>query len=439
MSGKLSKGITESFLAEVWRQQQPVVRYLTTSRGEKVQVVYPGSPTDEAGPDFRQAILATENGELLVGDVEVDLHSSAWWHHGHNQSQRYQQVVLQVVWRHDSRQVALAGGQQIRVLELASLPDNTTPEPRSTQIPSACPAPAGQNMQEISRRLGTASDQRFSLKAARFQKAMESSGPAQALYEGLMESLGYSHNKLPFLRLARALPLRELSVLLAEKQRSLLSVQSLLLGSAGLLPGQSDQKSSVSHPYIEALEKAWPGWKRRQLLSRKDWRFFKVRPSNTPTRRLAAVAYLLAYRWRPDPVKFFLPLLQRPDSLQKSLSVPAGSYWAGHLDFGISAPRVQTLLGAERGKDMVINVVLPLFYAWASLMERRPLRTRALELYQSHPGSAENRLTRLMRERLPGVPIGKSAREQQGLLHLYHNYCRNRRCSYCPLTKIRSQ
>lgn len=435
---KMANNITESTLAEVWRQQRLGSGLLTTSSGEKVRVVYPGSPTREAGPDFKQAILATESGELLVGDIEVDLRSSAWWHHGHNRNHRYQQVVLQVVWQHDARRTALSGGQRIRVLELSPIPDASTPGNILTHSLPVCPALVKQGKEVIGKHLDITGDQRFFLKAERFQGAIRARGPAQALYEGLMESLGYSYNKVPFLRLARALPLGELSLLLAGKPRSLLSVQSLLLGSAGLLPCQSEQKSQ-GNPYIEALEKAWAGWNRRWLLSREDWQFFKVRSANTPTRRLAAAAYLLACRWRPDPVKFFLPLLQRPDSLQKNLSVPSNSYWADYLDFGITAPRVRSLLGAERSKDMVINVVLPFFYAWGNLMEMRSLRNRALVLYHSYASSAENRFTRLMRERLAGVPIGKSAREQQGLLHLYHGYCRNRRCGCCPLTKVRSQ
>jgi hypothetical protein len=72
--------------------------------------------------------------------------------------------------------------------------------------------------------------------------------------------------------------------------------QARLMGTAGLLPSQCGQwhrASGISREWVDKLEKVWSSLRQTEVMSERDWRLFKVRPNNFPTRRIAAVSYLL--------------------------------------------------------------------------------------------------------------------------------------------------
>ncbi|MBI4330296.1 MAG: DUF2851 family protein [Chloroflexi bacterium] len=496
-----SRAVPERRLARAWRRL--ALPELTGPSGGPVRVVFPGAPNPGPGPDFTGAVVAGAGGELVTGDIEIDLSRGFWKGHGHDANPSYRGVVFQVVPRRPGAGSALPGGRAPPVLE-AGLPSPEAPALFPERKP--CPAAARGDPAAIPRLVGWAGELRFRAKADGFCRAMGRTPPAQVLYEGLMESLGYSLNQLPFRRLARALPLHRLHPLACRHPAP--SLEALLLGSAGLLPSQrveqsqqssrravkqsavSNRQSAVEqsqqsavkqsavdsrqsavgsvggesvilnlesgippggiwnlesgiwnpspHPFIDELEREWAAWRRRPALRRADWRFFKVRPANTPPRRLAAAAYLLDRVWRPDPAAALLPLLHTAAGIEKSLAVPAGDYWRDHLDFGVPAPLSPGLLGLDRRRDMMVNIVLPFFYALGNLRGERRLRSRSLELYADCPPGGDNLFLRTMRERLPGLAPEPRARQQQGLLHLYHRYCRLGRCGYCPLIRARA-
>ncbi|GAH78115.1 unnamed protein product, partial [marine sediment metagenome] len=89
--------------------------------------------------------------------------------------------------------------------------------------------------------LDNAGEERFFTKVVRLQVDLAQMGASQCLYQGIMGALGYSKNNLPFLELARRLPLQVLeSVTQGEvsDEEYLARRQALLLGTAGLLPSQ---------------------------------------------------------------------------------------------------------------------------------------------------------------------------------------------------------
>ncbi|MDZ4246357.1 MAG: DUF2851 family protein, partial [Dehalococcoidia bacterium] len=215
-------------------------------------------------------------------------------------------------------------------------------------------------------------------------------------------------------------------------------VEALFLGSAGLLPSQAENK--CPHPMEESvtvLENSWASWKKRQLLQRRDWVFFKVRPANTPPRRIAAAAYLLIHRWLPDPVESLLPFLENKDHLAKILVAPAGDYWTDHMDFNVPAPYSRNLIGRDRAGETVVNVFLPFLYALGNVRRWHKLRSHAMDIYMSSPAMAEYGINQVMKNRLLDCLPGNTALQQQGLLHIYKNYCCSQRCATCPIARSR--
>jgi hypothetical protein len=96
-----------------------------------------------------------------------------------------------------------------------------------------------------------------------------------------------------------------------------------------------------------------------------------------------------------------------------------------------------TFTGKGRALDILVNVVFPLFHAWAvawAVMERETaLVSRCLRLAEESPRLAENELTREMAVllNLPArnFPIG--ALRQQGLMHLYRRLLQDVPSSDC--------
>jgi hypothetical protein len=120
--------------------------------------------------------------------------------------------------------------------------------------------------------------------------------------------------------------------------------------------------------------------------------------------------------------------------LENGLVVAEPGYWRNHFDFGILTGRSSALIGYEKASALIINTVLPLVAAFGQKNSDSRLKRKALALYGAYPGREDNELTRYMRQQLrlsPGIRL--SACQQQGLIHLFHSYCRLRNCLDCPV------
>src|SRR2546422_10042541 len=76
----------ERLLQAVWQHQRLLRDQLKTLDGRPVQVLHPGFRSAEGGPDFRSAIIQLGEEAARTGDIEVDLRSSGWRAHGHDQN-----------------------------------------------------------------------------------------------------------------------------------------------------------------------------------------------------------------------------------------------------------------------------------------------------------------------------------------------------------------
>jgi len=248
--------------------------------------------------------------------------------------------------------------------------------------------------------LDRAGEERFKLKAAHFQEQLSLKERDQVLYEGLMGALGYSKNKEPFQELAQRLPLKALKgiALMESEQRRGSVLAGALLDAAG---GMGEAQ----------------------------WEFFGIRPRNRPQLRIAGAGYLFARYMEKGLAPGVLELVREADQkkghsrLEQGMMVGSG----GAKD---------TFIGRGRAKEMVVNVLLPFSFAWGERTSQAGLRERALELYRNYPPLEENQITRQMRRQLfggGGVGVVNSAQRQQGLIHLYRNFCLEGKCYGCPL------
>ena len=437
---------SEKLLVQVWKGRHLRQGGLITDDGPVVEVVFPGWQNTDRGPDFRGAIVATGAGKLLKGDVEMHVLSSDWVAHGHDRDPLYDAVAAHVVWRIDNPgPTRVAKGALVPTLALegsADLEAAMLGKPAQGANASLCLRREALSSREKAAVLDEAGEQRFEEKAAALESNIAVKGAEQALYEGLMEALGYSKNKGPFVELSQIMPLAILEGLVAGKppQRRVLTLQAVLFGSAGLLPSQRGI-AHVSEPDVHALEEIWASAGPGRHMPEGSWQLFRVRPQNMPTRRIAAASHLLERYAGAGVIEgLAAPLMQGPPRLaarevRRALTVKAQGFWADNADFGAPCRRDPTLVGDGRAGEMAVNVVLPFFRAYGCYMGIERLARRALEVHMAFPKLPENHITLQMKAQLflDGSRLVNSAMRQQGLIHVYKSMCQQLQCGGCVL------
>jgi len=436
---ELEPNLSESQITRIWQNVSHREK-LFTKNGEQIRVVYPGRTNDDdRGADFRDAVISTKEG-LIKGDVEVHVKSSNWQAHHHHFDPVYNRVILHVVWRDDMKSATrLNDGRGIPVLVL----DKFTRYPailksNSLEVTKHCLKPTNDMATGIiSQFLDAAGKERFLSKAARFHVDITQLGAGQALYQGIMSALGYARNKLPFLELASRLPLRILEAQDAAPDYEYLArQQARLLGTAGLLPSQHhrrQQKSRSPDEWTGQLEKLCSPSHQANAMSSDDWNLFKVRPNNSPIRRILAMSHLLLRCREKGLLETIITLVKElPGS--KSYRQLEGAFRVTANDNRISYTRNSALIGSRRAADMVVNVILPFTVAWSRLATLPELEDKALSLYNNSPSLAANAVEKHMRRQLRlSHGIVNSARRQQGLIHIYKILCTQGKCKRCPL------
>lgn len=421
--GRTPSDISERTLARAWAALPQEQRTLTTQEGESINILFPGVANGGPGPDFFGAVVRTERGRLVRGQVELHRQSSAWAAHGHQRDPRYNGVVLHVVLLDDDRSAtALQDGGRAPVLVFP-----WKGEPRGAVTPPSTHGEAAKNTLETLAVLGM---QRFLAKAGRREGLLARTEPDQLLYAAIMEALGYSQNSAQFQRLAAALPWRLLRGLGpgGTAARAVSPLAALLLGSGGFLEdGNGRATPGLAARVRDELRSYWRGMGRPQVMAGHDWQRAGVRPAAQPWLRLLGMA-VLATRWSAGPAAFFT-------SLEGN-----GRDGAANLLWGVQVSVEETGLplstapiGQSRAKIVAVNAVLPWLYAYWRREAAPAAMGRVLETYQQFPGLEQDKVVRLLQRGLGLAGVRLTALQQQGLHRLFQRYCARGRPGDCPL------
>ncbi len=92
--------LSERLLHFIWQFQYFNKHDLTNEGGESLQIVHPGTYNHNHGPDFSGAKIKIGD-TLWAGNIELHIKSSDWLQHEHQHDERYNNVILHVVWQHD--------------------------------------------------------------------------------------------------------------------------------------------------------------------------------------------------------------------------------------------------------------------------------------------------------------------------------------------------
>ncbi len=482
--------IPETALSRIWEEHRFRPDSLTTTDGDGVQVIRRGRRNRDSGPDFVHALIRI--GErLFEGDVELHLTLSDWQAHGHDTDPAYNHTVLHVVlWEPPQYTksphivpICKANGESVPTLFVHScliLPPEQLlllfqhVDERKRQKIRQCQNTLNKiSTEHILWALRQLGKKRLDERVQRFEQWFKACGSfEQVLYEAICEGLGYSSNKVPFRTLASRLPLKHIrSHLPHQSDRpgdQLIWLQAMLFGAAGLLPDLKgtpgteallcQQADPETGEYVTELRSLW-----EMLLpcldlspmSREEWHFFRLRPPNFPTRRLAALSYLIInYLVQPlfeNYCRLFKLLASHPDHiaqiidlLEGTLAIPAAGYWKGRYRYGPAVfPRHdRTFLGCDRVRDILISAVFPVLLLYARQNSQSDLESLILRLYEVFPSPGQNRVTQnvtehvFARRKIPAKQL-RTACMYQGMLHVYNHYCCLPACTQCIFGKRR--
>ena len=424
---------SEKQAALIW--QQVVGKELTSSEDGLFSVIYPGRTNGDNGPDFRDAVIVN-NSHLTKGDIEVHVKSSDWYSHEHHTDAEYNNVILHVVMWHDCNSATLLqSGKPVPMLCLAKALRH-----QAYLLPYLLPCFQTldhMDRQALRKLLNTAGEERFKQKAMHFQAELKQEEAGQVLFRGIMRALGYAKNTKPFEDLADRMPLNSI-----ESREGVALKQALLLGTAGLLPSQRWQGKFAKEKEAQELEQIWQSaGKKVKTMKKGDWNLSHIYPNNSPVRRIVAQSYLLERYCEGKLLAGILQLVKKAPLpgghrvLENSLTVAGDGYWRDHFDFDVrSKTKISALLGSSKAGEIAVNVVLPFAFSWGELANEAKLTENAIELYRNYPKLAENCITRHMKKQL-GIEesFDFTACHQQGLIHVFRNYCREGRCPQCPL------
>lgn len=443
---KMEETVSEKLVAHIWQHQ--LVTKLITDAEEKVDIIFPGRICSNGGGDFCDAVLTIGN-KTTRGNIEIHVRSNQWYSHGHHQDSSYNNVVLHVVMWHDyPTATMLQNGNIVPTVHLwqsLAYPLNRLNQRSrlSYHFSASCPNTKGYWVDEsLIDILNTAGKARFASNVASLRRNLASENGGQVLFRNIARALGYDKNTCSFEQLAEMLPLKLLEAVSANDEQSAIH-QTLILGTAGLLPSQRPhiKHTLTGEPEIAGLETIWQSSKVTGTMNQSDWHFFRVRPDNFPTRRLAALGYLISRYCQTGLLKSALNMVRESPKthayqwIEKGLIIPSQGYWANHIDFGVTTTRRTALMGRSKAAEIVVNILLPFAYVWGELYADPVLQEKALAIYLNYPELGDNHLFRFMKQQLLIRPdICLSASQQQGLIHIFKNYCRHRNCPKCPIT-----
>lgn len=266
----------------------------------------------------------------------------------------------------------------------------------------------------------------------------------QVLYEGIMDGLGYSKNRDPFVKLARMVTLHLIRTVKLDTDTT--ALQSVFFGVAGLLPRVNAMEEKSSRTYVRTLLRSWKQQRKNLPIGRlhsAEWQFFPTRPGNFPSVRIAAAASLVQKILREKLFREIIQCIKSPQSpgtgharLRKLLTVSTDGFWSHHYDFDTPAGKTINVLGTSRIDDIIGNTILPICLLYARMFRDLSVREGAAGIFEEFPPLGENAITRLMSAQLlkGKMPLDTMSR-QQGIIQLFKYYCSEGRCSECEVGK----
>lgn len=408
----------------VWKHRLWRSEDMVTNTGKKVRVVDPGLLNTDAGPDFFNAKIEID-GHMWVGNVEMHYRATDWKRHHHDSDKAYDSVILHVVAKDDAP-VRRTNGELIPQLVLEVSPqfnaDYASLVGATIEVPCATKIKQVPHLTIVEWVEGLAFE-RLHGKVERIHQLLDSFNGSweDVCYVTLARNFGFGINNDAFERLARRTPLR----LLGKHSDSVLQIEALLFGQAGMLdaqkPGMDSYYNQLCTEYAFLSNKF-------QLtpMEKESWKLFRIRPQNFPYRRIAILAQFIEGGFR---MMNRILEAEGEKEMRALFEVELSGYWTKHYTFGKPNDRATATLSRSSIDIILINTVAPLIYAYGELTGSYEMTDKAIKLLEDLRAENNSIVSHFVAY---GIDC-PDALTSQALVQLKREYCDARKCIYCKI------
>ncbi|MDD7499640.1 MAG: DUF2851 family protein [Sodaliphilus sp.] len=414
----------EKLMQYVWKHRLWRSEDMVTNTGKKVRVVDPGLLNTDAGPDFFNAKIEID-GHMWVGNVEMHYRATDWKRHHHDSDKAYDSVILHVVAKDDAP-VRRTNGELIPQLVLEVSPqfnaDYASLVGATIEVPCATKIKQVPHLTIVEWVEGLAFE-RLHGKVERIHQLLDSFNGSweDVCYVTLARNFGFGINNDAFERLARRTPLR----LLGKHSDSVLQIEALLFGQAGMLdaqkPGMDSYYNQLCTEYAFLSNKF-------QLtpMEKESWKLFRIRPQNFPYRRIAMLAQFIEGGFR---MMNRILEAEGEKEMRALFEVELSGYWIKHYTFGKPNERATATLSRSSTDIILINTVAPLLYAYGELTGNYEMTDKAIKLLEDLRAESNSIVSHFVAY---GIDC-PDALTSQALVQLKREYCDARKCIYCKI------
>lgn len=413
----------EDFLHYVWKHKAFSSTSLKTTSGESIIILKLGEHNHNSGPDFFNAQLSVD-GQLWAGNVEIHIKSSGWYVHGHEKDNAYDNVILHVVWEHDT-EVFRSDNSVIPTLELKPIVNRNLIANYYALVTSKSWINCETHYPEVDdfvldnwiERLYIERLERKSSEILGLLRDSKNDWEA-VLFKMLLKNFGLKVNGEAFFSLANSVDY----AIVRKLQSNILDLEALLFGQASLL------EDDIQELYFLDLKRRYQFLVQKFQLNNLGvlpLQFFRLRPPNFPTVRLSQFANL--YTTEQQLFSKILALKSK-DEFYKLFSKGVSSFWMTHYTFSKQSKSFKKVITKAFVDLLLINTVIPLKFSYAKYTGDN-INEEIFDLLSDLKQENNSIVNKYMQLK----PIKKNALSSQGLLQLKQNYCDTNRCLQCAI------
>ncbi|PWB26813.1 DUF2851 family protein [Flavobacterium sp. HTF] len=413
----------EDFLHYLWKFRKFEALNLRTAQDESLVIIKVGEYLELAGPDFFNAQIIIGN-QKWAGNVEIHLKSSDWYLHGHEKNPAYENVILHVVWEHDT-EIFREDNTEIPVLILKNYVASETLNSYYSLVNPKSWISCEKEIDRIDNFVFENWQERlFFERLERKSKFVydlleETNQDWEAvLFCLLAKNFGLNTNGNTFLQIAKSIPFS----FIRKESFEIENLEALLFGASGLLDADKQDVyfNDLKFRYFYLLNKY-----QLAKVHTDPLQFFKHRPDNFPTIRLSQLAGLYN---RHQNLFSKIITLKSVKEVYELMNVSASPYWQNHYQFDKESPKKAKTLSKAFIDLIILNTIIPVQFAYSEKMGESVFEDLIAFMKEVTPekNSIIDKFDSF------GV-VSKNAFQTQSLLQLKNEFCNHKGCLRCAI------
>jgi len=413
----------EDFLHYLWKFKKFETLNLKTTTNEQITIIKTGDYLQLSGPDFFNAQIRIGD-QKWAGNVEIHLKSSDWYVHHHEKDPAYENVILHVVWEHDT-EIFSKNNSEIPVLVLKDYVPSEIINNYNSLISPKTWIPCEKQIAQVEEFVFKNWQERlFFERLERKSKFIyellteTNSDWEYVLFCLLAKNFGLNTNGETFLKIAKSVPFS----IIRKESFEVENLEALIFGNSGLLDCIKEDVyfKDLKIRYFYLLNKY-----QLEKVYTEPLQFFKHRPDNFPTIRLSQLASL--YSKHHNLFSKVINLKSVKD-VYRLFNVSTSQYWENHYQFDKVSPKKSKSLSSSFIDLLIVNTIIPLQFAYSNRMGE----SNSEDLIEFMTEVTPEKNSIISKFESFGI-IPKNAFETQTLLQLKNEYCNNNACLQCAI------